>query len=696
MKREARLSQRQADRLVALHGRESSLVIELQDGAAPLWRYWGPKLAEDFVSGPVLLETRPTPSFSLDETVAFSVFPTFGLGWFGQSALLAHRNGQDFAHAFTRCEINKSENRISLRLNDDVAQIVVEQIFAMDIMNDVLTISASLTNNGTEDLQVAWLAAACISLPDHAEFVQSYSGRHNNEFVEQKDHLGRAIWRKENRRGLTSHDAFPGALVVTGEMTFGAQLAWSGNHVQSIEWLDDGRYQWQLGEWLAPGEVQLAPGETLTSPDVLATCARNAGGVARNFHTAIRKLVTWPDGRMSPRPVHLNTWEGYYFDHDMTALTKLADAAAEVGVERFILDDGWFHKRNDDSSSLGDWWTDAAKYPDGLKPLAEHVVAKDMQFGLWIEPEMVNPDSELYRAHPEWALHISGRPIQTARNQLVLDLTRPEVGDYLFETIMKVIADLPVSYLKWDHNRDLIGVADKDGRAAYHRQIHAAYALFDRFRAALPHVEIEACAGGGGRIDAGIVQRTHRFWTSDCIDAVMRVGAQRGFLQFMPPELMGSHIGTAPAHSTGRSQALDFRAAVALQGHFGLEFDLVKTGAAERARIASWVAFYKQWRHLLHAQVWQGDAGDLICWHAAGSADEWLLIVYHMQPSTFRHMPPVRLPFVVRDVHYRIAQIWPDAPDEVATYDGRWLAQAGMPIPPMNAESAVIYHGKRI
>jgi alpha-galactosidase len=695
MKREARLSQRQADRLVALHGRESSLVIELQDGAAPLWRYWGPKLAEDFVSGPVLLETRPTPSFSLDETVAFSVFPTFGLGWFGQSALLAHRNGQDFAHAFTRCEINKSENRISLRLYDDVAQIVVEQIYAMDAHCDVLTISASLTNNGTDALQVQWLAAACLSLPDHAEFVQSYCGRHNNEFAEQKDRLGRAIWRKENRRGLTSHDAFPGALVMAGDVTFGAQLAWSGNHVQSIEWLDDGRYQWQLGEWLAPGEITLASGEKLTSPDVIATCARNAGGVARNFHSSIRKLVTWPGGKMFPRPVHLNTWEGYYFDHDVTALTKLADAAAEVGVERFILDDGWFHKRNDDSSSLGDWWTDSAKYPDCLKPLADHIVAKGMQFGLWIEPEMVNPDSELYRKHPDWALHIAGRPIQTARNQLVLDLTRPEVGDYLFDTIMKVLENLTVSYLKWDHNRDLIGVADKDGRAAYHRQIHAAYTLFDRFRAALPHVEIEACAGGGGRIDAGIVQRTHRFWTSDCIDAVMRVGAQRGFLQFMPPELMGSHIGTAPAHSTGRSQALDFRAAVALQGHFGLEFDLVKTGAEERARIASWVAFYKQWRHLLHAQVWQGDAGDLICWHAAGGVDEWMLIVYRKQPATFRHMPPVRLPFVVRDAQYKIARVDLDAPDDSAVYGGSWLAQAGMPIPPMNAESAVIYHGKR-
>ncbi len=682
--------------LLVLHGDTVSLVIECPSASPPLWRYWGPRLSDTFECGPDLRATRPTPSFSLDETVPFEVVPTFGLGWFAQSALLAHRDGTDFAQGFGAAEVEwvVPGKAARLTLTDKIAGLTLCVSLALE--GDVLTASSAITNVGDTPLSVQWLASVTLPLPDFLTTIHSYSGRHNNEFVACEDALGRNLWRKENRRGLTSHDAFPGAVVEGNGLAYGAQLAWSGSHVQSIEWLDDGRYLWQLGAWVAPGELNLSPGETFATPEVLATCSRRGqAGIAQNFHAIVRSRMTWPDGTMKPRPVHLNTWEGYYFDHDLPSLIKLVDAAAEVGVERFILDDGWFQSRNDDTSSLGDWWADARKYPDGLGPLADHVVAKGMEFGLWVEPEMVNPDSELHRAHPDWALQLAGRPLLTARNQFVLDLTRPEVSDYLFETISGLLGTLPIAYLKWDHNRDLVTAGGPDGRARYHQQVIAAYALFDRFRAAYPHVEIEACAGGGGRIDAGIATRTHRFWTSDCIDAVSRIPIQRGFLQFMPPELMGSHIGTAPAHSTGRSQQLDFRAAVALQGHFGLEFDLVKLDTAEKVRIAQWIAFYKAWRHLLHAQVWLDNASDNMVWHAAGSVDEWILIVYRMQPMEFRHNPPIRLPFVIREGKYQISRIAPDVVDAPLTFDGSWLAEAGLPVPPTMAERAVIYRGVR-
>ena len=682
--------------LLVLHGDTVSLVIECPSASPPLWRYWGPRLSDTFECGPDLRATRPTPSFSLDETVPFEVVPTFGLGWFVQSALLAHRDGTDFAQGFGAAEVEwvVPGKAARLTLTDKIAGLTLCVSLALE--GDVLTASSAITNVGDTPLSVQWLASVTLPLPDFLTTIHSYSGRHNNEFVACEDALGRNLWRKENRRGLTSHDAFPGAVVEGNGLAYGAQLAWSGSHVQSIEWLDDGRYLWQLGAWVAPGELNLSPGETFATPEVLATCSRRGqAGIAQNFHAIVRSRMTWPDGTMKPRPVHLNTWEGYYFDHDLPSLIKLVDAAAEVGVERFILDDGWFQSRNDDTSSLGDWWADARKYPDGLGPLADHVVAKGMEFGLWVEPEMVNPDSELHRTHPDWALQLAGRPLLTARNQFVLDLTRPEVSDYLFETISGLLGTLPIAYLKWDHNRDLVTAGGPDGRARYHQQVIAAYALFDRFRAAYPHVEIEACAGGGGRIDAGIATRTHRFWTSDCIDAVSRIPIQRGFLQFMPPELMGSHIGTAPAHSTGRSQQLDFRAAVALQGHFGLEFDLVKLDTAEKVRIAQWIAFYKAWRHLLHAQVWLDNASDNMVWHAAGSVDEWILIVYRMQPMEFRHNPPIRLPFVIREGKYQISRIAPDVVDAPLTFDGSWLAEAGLPVPPTMAERAVIYRGVR-
>jgi alpha-galactosidase len=682
--------------LIVLNGDGVTAILECRVDSAPLWRYWGPRLPDAVMTGPGLETTRQVPSFSLDAPIAFALFPTFGLGWFGQSALLAHRDGTDFAHGFDSCAVKWVDDgkAVSFTLGDSVAKIEVG--VTLVLAGDVLTLSTTLTNIGDSALEVQAFAAASLPLPDHARQVHSFSGRHNAEFVPQNEPLGRAIWRKENRRGLTSHDAFPGALVEADGVFYGAQLGWSGNHVQSIEWLDDGRYQWQLGEWLAPGEVRLQPGATLASPEVLATCAVDANGVAANFHAAIRSRLSWPDGPMKPRPVHLNTWEGYYFDHDLPSLIRLADAAAGVGIERFVLDDGWFHRRDDDTRALGDWWVDTGKYPNGLGPLAEHVVAHGMEFGLWIEPEMVNPDSELFRAHPEWALQLAGRQHQTARNQLVLDLTRPEVSDYLFERIGGLLQTLPISYLKWDHNRDLIAAGDAAGRPLYRRQIHAAYALFERFRNAFPHVEIEACAGGGGRIDAGIVRYSHRFWTSDCIDAVSRATIQPGFLRFMPPELMGSHIGTAPAHSTGRSQSLDFRAAIALQGHLGVEFDLVKLDEAERGRLAQWIIFYKANRHLLHASVWTGKAGDNLVWHAAGSADEWLLFVYRMAPMELRHMPPVRLPFLDENADYQLAPAGPDGVGSDEHYSGAWLARHGLSVPHMKAEEAIIYRGKRL
>ena len=639
---------------------------------APLWRYWGPRLPDGVVLEP-LRSSRPTPSFSLDFDQPLSVFPGLGLGWFGQSALLAHRAGQDWTFQATGCAARQDGQTVTFHLTDAIAAIKVTITFAL--ANDVLTISTVLSNDGEGVLDVQWLAAGAVPLPPHARTVRSFGGRHNDEFVPITDTLTRSTWRRENRRGLTSHDSFPGALVEAGGAIYGAQLAWSGNHAQSIEWLDDGRFHWQIGEWLAPGEVRLAPGESIETPPMLATCAPDANGVAQNFHAAIRQRTPWHDGTMKPRPVHLNTWEGFYFDHDESALMELASAAAAVGIERFVLDDGWFAGRDDDTTSLGDWWADPRKYPNGLKPLASHVTGLGMEFGLWVEPEMVNPDSDLYRAHPDWALATPGRPVITARNQLVLDMARPEVGDYLFGKIAALLDDLPIAYLKWDHNRDLTTTGTSP---RYRRQVLAAYALMDRIRGAYPHVEIEACAGGGGRIDAGIAAHSHRFWTSDTIDAVSRVSIQRGFLQFMPPELMGAHVGASPAHATGRSQSMDFRAGVALPGHFGVELDVRKLDEADTAALKQWIATYKTHRDRLHrGKVWQGEAGDGLLWQAHGEADDIILLLYRIAPQSWRHAPPVQLPMLDPAKRYACGDV---------VHDGAWLAANGLPTVPMKAE----------
>ncbi|MBU6207788.1 MAG: alpha-galactosidase, partial [Alphaproteobacteria bacterium] len=307
--------------IITLQGRNQSLVWEVVDGGAPLWRYWGPRLG-DRAEVPAHGK-RTSPSFSLDEDVPLSIFPTFGVGWYGQTALLAHRAGTDFAQSVTRCAWERDGQTIRFILTDDVAHIEARLSFALDPASDVLTLSTSLTNTGDAPLEVHWLAAATLPLPADAASVLSYSGRHSAEFQEQVEPLGSSLWRRENRYGITSHADFPGALVLMpgstdhGGTVYGAQLAWSGNSAQTIDTPDEGLRLWQLGAWLAPGEIILAPGETLETPQLLATCSTTGrDGIARNFHASIRTRATWPGGKMRPRPVILNTWEGFYFNHD--------------------------------------------------------------------------------------------------------------------------------------------------------------------------------------------------------------------------------------------------------------------------------------------------------------------------------------------------------------------------------------------
>ena len=433
-----------APKIIALESPGCSAVWELPPGEAPLWRYWGPRLPDGARPSAPLRSERPEPSFSLHFDQPLTVFPGFGMGWFGQSALLADRAGRDWSFQASECKVEQPDAQtVRFVLHDTVSRIAVTTSYVLDPATDVMTVRSVLSNEGDAPLHVQWLAAAALPLPEDAAEVHSLAGRHNSEFVPVRDPLTRSLWRRENRRGLTSHDCFPGAVVTCGDgSAYGAQIAWSGNSVQTIEWVDDGRRHWQLGEWLAPGEAILPAGGVLQSPEVLATAsAEGPNGVAHAFHRGIRARMIWPGGaeRAARRPVHINTWEGFYFKHDEAALMDLARAAASIGIERFVLDDGWFGKRDDDTSSLGDWTVDKRKYPRGLGPLAKTVTDLGMEFGLWVEPEMVNRNSDLYRRHSDWALHVDGRPLLEARNQLVLDLARPEVSTYLFDAIAALL-----------------------------------------------------------------------------------------------------------------------------------------------------------------------------------------------------------------------------------------------------------------
>ena len=297
-------------------------------------------------------------------------------------------------------------------------------------------------------------------------------------------------------------------------------------------------------------------------------------------------------------------------------------------------------------------------------------------------------------------LALEGRQQPTARHQLVLDLRRADVRDYLFGALERLLREVPISYLKWDHNRDLTPA----GGAA---QVRGTYELLARLRAAHPAVEIEGCAGGGGRSDAGMVPSVHRFWTSDNIDAVSRTSIQRGFLAWLPPELMGAHLGASPAHATGRSQSLGFRAAVAMPGHFGIELDPRKLDERDRAELADWIAFYKHWRGVLHGgQTWLGEGADGLVWQAVGSAEEFLLFALRTDPPLDRRPQPLQLPFLAEAMATELqllrigggtrgyAAHRPALWDRPQRFTGSWLAQAGLPLPPLTAESVASFRGR--
>ena len=375
-----------------------------------------------------------------------------------------------------------------------------------------------------------------VPIQDHLNDAVEFTGRWGYELQQNRFQLPNSSLVRENRAGRTSHHLHPSLRLVSANTTLESgdaldvQVAWSGNHTIRTEQLADGRRAMQAGELLEVGEVELAPGESYTTPECLL-CFSDDGmtGLAQQWHRYVRNTYE-TSASEQVRPVQLNTWEACYFDVNETTVLALIDSAEDLGIERFVLDDGWFRNRNNDRTSLGDWQVDEHKFPSGLTSIAAYCHEKGLEFGLWIEPEMVSPDSDLYRAHPDWALGFANGPLIEARNQLVLDLGREEVANHLFESISTLLTEIPISYLKWDMNRDIHQMENAQGQRAVHRQTLALYDLMSRVQDHFPDVAIESCASGGGRIDMGVLQYTSRFWPSDTNDALDRIAVQRGFL----------------------------------------------------------------------------------------------------------------------------------------------------------------------
>jgi alpha-galactosidase len=469
----------------------------------------------------------------------------------------------------------------------------------------ILRFSQTLKNTGNGDFALEELTS-WLPLPDQIRETLDFTGRWVKERQPQRREIQVGTWAREIREGRSGHDYTIVQLALTkdadyqrGEV-YSLGLQWSGNTRHLVEKLSTGRTSIGAGELLLPGEVILQPGETYEAPTVAATySSEGIDGITDRYYRWLRSRPNHPTN-IRPRPLTLNVWEAVYFDHNLEKLIQLADVAKEIGVERFVLDDGWFGSRRNDRSGLGDWVVSKDVWPNGLKPLIEAITARGMEFGLWFEGEMVNPDSDLYRAHPDWILHVPGRIPPEGRFQQVLDLTNQGAYQHVLGQVDAILSEYNIAYIKWDHNRTLIEAAHL-GRAAVSEQTKAIYRLFDELKARHPGLEIESCSSGGGRIDLGMATHVDRFWTSDCNDALERQYIQR-YTQFaIPPEMLGSHIGPTHSHTTHRVHSLAFRAITALFGHAGLEWDITECTPEEREILKTWVAYYKANRELLHS-----------------------------------------------------------------------------------------------
>ncbi len=525
---------------------------------------------------------------------------------------------------------------------------------------------AAVTNTGEGRYVVEGLEL-CLPVSDQLTELLDFTGRHERERTAQRHQVTDGLWLRESRGGRPGLESAtqlilgqPGFSFGHGEV-LGVHVAWSGNTVMRVERSPALGTTVGGGELLLPGEMSLDTGECYTSPWVMfAAAADGLDGLAASWHAFQRALPTHPD----LQPVVLNVWEAVYFDHDLSRLKQIADRAHRVGVERFVLDDGWFRHRRDDTAGLGDWYVDEGVWPDGLTPIIDHVRELGMEFGLWFEPEMINPDSDLYRAHPEWVLSPGDRLPLLHRNQLVLDLTRPDAFDYVLERMDDVLSTYAISFVKWDHNRELLeaGSGLRGGAAAVHEQTLAYYRLLDTLRSRHPGVAWESCAAGGGRIDLGVLERTQRVWTSDMTDALARQEIQRWTLQLIAPEYAGAHVSSPVSHSTWRSLYLDFRAATALFGAFGIEWDLTQATEDDLDRLASWVDRFKRFRPLLHSgRMIRPESSDpAVLLHGVVAADRGEALVGHFQLDESAHN---------RGVWVRVPGLDPDASYEL-TWEG--------------------------
>ncbi len=697
--------------LFHLQSKETSYIFQIIDGY-PAHLYWGRKLRHDSY-----LEQLPgTPNTTNLDRIP-QEYPQYGSGDFRMPAYqvqledgsriteLVYKSYRRYAGKSkleglpaVYVESDDEAETLEITLEDSYSGLnVILSYTAFEHLN-VVARSVRFVHEGEKPLRLLRALSASIDMPKGEYELLHVAGAWSREGNIQRRPIGPGGTRVESRRGASGHQQNPFVALIDKDTNeargeaYGFSLVYSGNFLADAEVDPFGIVRVVMGINPFDFAWQLNPGDAFQTPEVTMVYSNEGiGGMSRTYHRLYRTRIVRGIHRDKERPILVNNWEATYFNFTADKIESIAKAGAELGIELFVLDDGWFGKRNDDTTSLGDWFEDRKKLPDGLKDLAERIERQGLQFGLWFEPEMVSPDSDLYRAHPDWCIHVEGRRRTLARTQSVLDLSRAEVREYLYDALASIFRTVPISYVKWDMNRNLteIGSAaapsDRQMEIA-HRYVLGLYELLERLTSEFPRILFESCSSGGGRFDPGMLYYMPQTWTSDNTDAVERLKIQYGTSLVYPVSTIGAHVSAVPNHQVGRITPLATRGDVAMSGNFGYELDLTRFTEDEVVEVKRQVALYKD----IRALVQQGDLYRLLS-PFEGNETAWMFVSDDRSEALvffFRVLAePTPAPTILK-----LQGLHPDydyiVDGQGAPLGGDRLMHAGLPVPALHGDYA--------
>ena len=692
----------------------ASYVLTVAEEGYLLHTYWGKRIAPQDLTDLLRLSDPPfVPAKNERERASFLdcapfEYPCAGIGDYREPAIVledgafacdlryvSHRiyNGKYAPRCLPHTWGNGCET-LEILMRDEPTGLEVRLHYTVFEGIDAVIRSVSLENCGSRDLMLRRVLSASVDLDDDRFEMITLYGSWARERQAERLPVRHGKQRIDSTRGESSHQYSPFFALVRPETTeesgeaYGFTLIYSGNFTAQAELTQFCQTRAQIGIEAGSFAHCLSTESEFDAPEaVLVYSGDGLGGMSRTFHRLFTDHLIRSKYRYAERPVLINNWEATYFDFDLEKLKTIADEASRLGIELFVLDDGWFGRRDSDNCSLGDWVPDQRKLPGGLKPLTDHITGKGMRFGLWFEPEMISPDSDLFRAHPDYAVGIEGRPRTQSRAQYVLNYARRDVRDAVWAQMKDILNTVPVSYIKWDMNRQLTEVPSP---AFYHAYMLGVYQMLERLVTEYPDILLESCSGGGARFDPGMLYYSPQIWASDDTDAKERLRIQYGASLFMPPSAVGSHVSVCPNHATGRVTPFETRANVAMFGTFGYELNVAQLSDDEKAQIPEQIARWHSISRLIREgrlyRLGNPFAPTGFAAQQNADYDAWIFVSADLSDAVFTYVQ-ITAEANMKSRRIRLAGLLPDA---VYAYElggkayqktGAYLMQCGVMLP---------------